>query len=164
MPKIVYDKLIRDKVPAAIEKTGKVFATHTLSDDEYPEYLYRKLQEETTEFLEFNNISELADLVEVIHALVKAKGYTWDDLEKIRHDKAAMRGTFDKKLCLEYVGGNECLIILLMKNSGPIIARNSTSKMEDGNYIITLPDGEKIVTPRDEIESIYEFLEDMPKQ
>lgn len=82
MSKIVYDKLIRDKVPEAIERTGKAFATHIISEDEYQLYLRHKLHEETTEYLESDDISELADLVEVIHALVKAKGFTWEDLEK----------------------------------------------------------------------------------
>lgn len=73
MSKIVYNKLIRDKVPEAIERTGKAFATHIISEDEYQLYLRHKLHEETTEYLESDDISELADLVEAIHALVKAR-------------------------------------------------------------------------------------------
>ena len=163
MSKIVYNKLIRDKVPEAIERTGKAFATHIISEDEYQLYLCHKLHEETTEYLESDDISELADLVEVIHALVKAKGFTWEDLEKIRHEKLAKRGGFDKRLCLEYVGGNECLIFLLMKNGGPIIARNSTYVNKDGNFIIIHPDGERTPVSEDDIEASYIFLEEMPK-
>ena len=46
---------------------------------------------------------ELADLLEVMEAVVKARGWTLEDLERARADKAAKRGRFEKKILLKGV-------------------------------------------------------------
>ena len=59
------------------------------------------------EYHKDQNIEELADLLEVIYAATKARGYNIEDLERIRKEKADKRGTFDKKIFLETVIENE---------------------------------------------------------
>jgi len=48
-------------------------------------------------------MEELADLLEVIYAAAKARGYTLEELEKVRVEKAEKRGAFEKKLLLKEV-------------------------------------------------------------
>ena len=43
---------------------------------------------------------ELADLLEVMQAVVRARGWTLDELERVRAHKAAERGGFTKKILL----------------------------------------------------------------
>lgn len=100
MKEIIYDKLVRDKIPEIIEKSGKQCKTEILSDEKYLEMIDKKLNEELAEYHEDQNIEELADLLEVIYAATKARGYSIEDLEKVRAKKAEKRGGFDKKLLL----------------------------------------------------------------
>ena len=46
---------------------------------------------------------EMADLLEVMQAVVRARGWTLDELEQVRADKAAERGGFAKKILLKEV-------------------------------------------------------------
>jgi len=62
-----------------------------------------KLDEELAEYHKDQNIEELADLLEVIHAAAIARGYTLEDLEQIRAEKAAKRGGFEKRILLKEV-------------------------------------------------------------
>lgn len=103
MKTITYHKLVRDKIPEIIEAQGKTCKVRTLSDDEYLKMIDAKLDEELAEYHEDQNIEELADLMEVIYAAVKARGYTVEELEKVRAQKAEKRGAFEKKLLLEKV-------------------------------------------------------------
>lgn len=99
MPRTVYNKLVRDKIPDIIAEKGQASRTRLLSESEYRDYLRLKLQEEMKEFLESNDIEELADLVEVIRAMLKVDGRTWDEMEEIRLAKRAERGGFDERIC-----------------------------------------------------------------
>ena len=99
----VHNKLVRDKIPEIIEKSGKTCVAHVLSNEEYITELDKKLQEEATEYLQDKNIEEMADLLEVLYAICTARGYTLEELEKMRAKKADERGGFEKRIYLEYV-------------------------------------------------------------
>ena len=104
MPSIkTYNKLVRDKIPAIIEAAGAACETEILSDADYLRLLDAKLDEELAEYHQDQNIEELADLMEVIHACAKARGYTVAELEAVRAEKAAKRGGFDQKILLKTV-------------------------------------------------------------
>lgn len=100
MRTIIYNKLVRDRIPEIIESSGKTCATEILSDEDYLRMVDAKLDEELAEYHKDQNIEELADLLEVIHAAAVAHGYTLEDLERVRAEKAAKRGGFDKKILL----------------------------------------------------------------
>lgn len=99
----IYKKLIRDKIPEIIEADGKNYEIRTLGEEEFGDYLRKKLKEEMEEYLESKNPEELADIIEVIFSLADNHGIKKEELEKIRSKKKEKRGGFDKKLFLEKV-------------------------------------------------------------
>ena len=103
MRSIAYNKLVRDRIPEIIESSGKTCSTEILSPEDYLRMIDAKLDEELAEYHNDQNIEELADLLEVIHAAAIARGYTLEDLEQIRAEKAAKRGTFEKRILLKEV-------------------------------------------------------------
>ena len=103
MKTIVYNKLVRDKIPEIIEKDGKTCTCSILSDEEYLKKLDEKLGEELAEYQESKSMEELADLLEVMHAVAAARGSSMEEVEKIRQEKARKRGGFEKKILLEKV-------------------------------------------------------------
>ena len=103
MNKLQYNKLVRDKIPEIIVASGKTCSTEVLSDNDYLKMLDAKLGEELAEYHKDQNIEELADLLEVIRACAVARGYSIEDLEQVRAEKATKRGGFEKKILLKEV-------------------------------------------------------------
>lgn len=98
-----YSKLVRDRIPEIIEDSGNTCVTEILSNEDYLRMLDNKLDEELAEYHADQNIEELADLMEVIRACAVARGYTPEQLEQVRAEKAAQRGGFEKKILLKEV-------------------------------------------------------------
>ena len=103
MPAKAYHKLVRDRIPEIIEADGKICVCETLADEDYMHLLDQKLNEELAEYQESKSLEELADLLEVMQAVVRARGWTLEDLERVRADKAAKRGGFEKRIFLKEV-------------------------------------------------------------
>ena len=96
-----YHKLVRDNIPEIIKESGENPITHIAEDEEYEKALMQKLQEEVAEFLENPTKEEIADILEVLYAIVKLKGYKMDEIEKIRQEKVEKRGGFEKRIILD---------------------------------------------------------------
>lgn len=107
MKTIKYHKLVRDKIPEIIERSGKTSVTSVLSEAEYIEMLDKKLNEELAEYQESKSLEELADLLEVIRAVAVARGSSMDEIENIRKNKSDARGGFEKRLLLSEVQEEE---------------------------------------------------------
>lgn len=107
MKTIVYNKLIRDRIPEIIESDGKECEVTVLSDDEYLKQLNIKLKEELDEYYESGEAEELADIAEIIYAIANLKGLSNAQFEKLRLNKREQRGGFEKKLYLKCVRENE---------------------------------------------------------
>lgn len=101
--RIVYHKLVRDRIPEIIEASGKSCTTRILPEEAYIRALDAKLSEEMAEYQESKSLEELADLLEVMIAVVKARGYTWEELTALREAKRDRRGGFDQRIFLEEV-------------------------------------------------------------
>ncbi|MCH5321035.1 MAG: nucleoside triphosphate pyrophosphohydrolase [Eubacterium sp.] len=101
----VYNKLIRDNIPEIIKENGQTPYISVLDNEQYDAELKKKLCEETKEFLDSEEIEELADIVEVVEALANANGSSLENVLKIKEQKAAKNGKFEKKLFLEKVDG-----------------------------------------------------------
>ena len=103
MKTIFYHKLVRDRIPEIIEKDGKQCTCFTLSEEDYLLMLDQKLDEELREYQESKSMEELADLLEVMHAVARARGSSMEEVEQIRKQKAEKRGGFSKRILLETV-------------------------------------------------------------
>lgn len=99
----VYNKLVRDKIPAVIEASGKKFDIRKADKEEHYKLLETKLKEEVNEFLEDKNLEELADVMEVLFGLAENMGYSEEDLMKKRMEKREERGGFKEGIVLEKV-------------------------------------------------------------
>lgn len=99
-----YNKLVRDRIPEVIERTGKSFQTTILSQEEYIKELKKKSYEELEEYMEADNneeaLEELADLLEILHAFAAVHGSSIDKVEEIRKKKAEKRGGFQERIFL----------------------------------------------------------------
>jgi predicted house-cleaning noncanonical NTP pyrophosphatase (MazG superfamily) len=99
-----YNKLVRDKIPHIIENTGKKFLTKILNDEDYIKYLKEKSYEELDEYCAAETdgeaVEELADLLEIVHALAKHHGSSIEGVEAVRKGKAEKRGGFEEKIFL----------------------------------------------------------------
>ena len=100
---IQYNKLVRDRIPEIIKSFGKSCTTEILSAEDYLRMIDAKLDEELAEYHKDQNIEELADLLEVIRAAAIARGYSLEDLERVRAEKAAKRGGFARRILLKEV-------------------------------------------------------------
>ena len=103
MKTITYHKLVRDKIPEIIKQSGKQCVCSILSEDDYLLLLDQKLNEELLEYQESKSMEELADLLEVIHAVALARGSSIGEVEQIRIQKAKKRGGFEKRILLDTV-------------------------------------------------------------
>ncbi len=100
---IRYDKLVRDRIPEIIEAEGKRCQVRVLDEVEYTRRLDEKLEEELEECRRSGDVEELVDLVEVVRAIVAARGVGWDEVERRRQAKQEARGGFSKRLLLQGV-------------------------------------------------------------
>lgn len=96
----VYNKLVRDRIPEIIKSEGRNVKVKILNDEEYRSELNKKLQEEVKEYIEDNNVEELADIVEVIYGILNSMDVSIEEFEKGRKDKAEKRGAFKGKIFL----------------------------------------------------------------
>lgn len=94
-------KLVRDKIPEIIKKDNIDPEFYAANSEEYYKALIEKLNEEVKEFIESNEIEELADIIEVVYAIAEHKEINKEKLEKIRLKKAAERGQFKKRFILK---------------------------------------------------------------
>ncbi len=95
-----YNKLVRDKIPEMIVKEGYVPETEILSDEKFLQELDKKLREEVNEYCESGDAEEIADVLEVLYAICDARGYSFDEVMKIKEEKKSKRGGFSKKIFL----------------------------------------------------------------
>ena len=100
-------KLVRNSSVANMEELGAFVEYHRLDDDAFRKELLLKLTEEVEEVQAAVNdaelTEELADVVEIIDALLNLKGLTWADLEALRAKKNAKRGNFSERLYVDYI-------------------------------------------------------------
>ena len=98
-----YMKLIRDRIPEIIEANGQTAHIRVLSEEECVAALEKKLIEEVGEYLEGKELSELADILEVVQALAENVGVSFDELLAMKAEKQRTNGAFHKRLFLECV-------------------------------------------------------------
>ena len=97
---MVYNKLVRDRIPEIIAQSGGTAEIRILDEEEFLTCLEAKLAEETAEFHRDKTAEELADILEVVFALASAMGCDREELMEICRQKHTRRGGFEKKILL----------------------------------------------------------------
>lgn len=101
----IFNKLVRDNIPSIIESNNEIAVTKILNDEEYKKELLRKLSEECNEVINSKDneevLEELADLLEVMQALIKLENKSLEDVIDIALKKKNKRGGFENKIFLE---------------------------------------------------------------
>jgi predicted house-cleaning noncanonical NTP pyrophosphatase (MazG superfamily) len=100
----VYDKLVRDRIPAIVQETGGVARVRTLDRSEARLLLAQKLVEEAFEVWNAQPpemASELADVLEVVQSLANAAGLASTEIDDVRQAKRRDRGGFEGLVYLE---------------------------------------------------------------
>jgi predicted house-cleaning noncanonical NTP pyrophosphatase (MazG superfamily) len=99
----IYNKLVRDRIPDVIRKSGHYPVYRILSQEEYYQGLRIKLQEEVSEFLSSDEDTEIADILEVVDAILNHRGIAKQAIDDIRSKKAKSNGQFNERIFLEKV-------------------------------------------------------------
>ncbi|TDD70597.1 hypothetical protein E1293_34590 [Actinomadura darangshiensis] len=94
------EKLVRDRIPEIVQDGGEPPETRVAEPDEHAALLRAKLYEEAGEYVASGDPAELADILEVVHALAALHGIAPAELEDQRSAKAAARGSFSKRRVL----------------------------------------------------------------
>ncbi len=96
-----YNKLVRDKIPEIIIKSGGKPKIHIARKNEYWLKLKEKLREEVEEFIKDESETELADILEIVDAIASFKKWSKINLDKVEKDRVKKRGGFKKRIILE---------------------------------------------------------------
>lgn len=94
-------KLVRDRIPQIVRAQGATFDLIVLEDVDMWEALNAKLIEEATELAQAQSedqLEELADVYEVLLALIGAAGNTLDEVKDAAEVKRCQRGGFGARL------------------------------------------------------------------
>ena len=103
----MYNKLVRDKIPDIIAREGRTCETEIMNDSDYKEALRDKIIEEGEEIRKAGDaelVTEIADLYEVIDALIVAYGLSKSDIERVQAERRVERGGFEGRVKLVSVG------------------------------------------------------------
>ena len=98
---MVEEKLVRDRIPEIIQKSGRKPKVRTAERAELDHLMREKIVEEATELLDSGNVEEIADILEILDALILLRGLRREDLETLRKKKRDERGGFVKGLILD---------------------------------------------------------------
>lgn len=98
-----YNKLVRDKIPKEIENKGKKCKYEILDDEKYSKELDKKLLEEVNEYISDHSEKEMADVQEVLKAIIKYRNIDEERVEELRKAKEIKKGGFYNKIYLKEV-------------------------------------------------------------
>lgn len=100
------NKLVRDKIIQIMESHGSKLYSFQLNDQDFNKQLKIKLQEEAAEVQRTQTsqelIEELADVLEIVHALAKLHNINNQDLMKAQEQKRKEKGGYSDRIFLTF--------------------------------------------------------------
>jgi predicted house-cleaning noncanonical NTP pyrophosphatase (MazG superfamily) len=98
----IYNKLVRDHIPAIIAASGRTCEVATLDTAAYAAALRAKLVEEAHEAAapDADLVTELADVLEVLEALAATAGLDLGAVQAVQAARRAARGGFGDRVAL----------------------------------------------------------------
>jgi predicted house-cleaning noncanonical NTP pyrophosphatase (MazG superfamily) len=130
-PRREFAKLVRDLMPAQIESRRESTRVYRATTEELVVLLKLKAVEESLELRWAQGdaeMEELADLLEVIRAICRAKGTDFAELLTVADDKQRERGGFDEGL------------MLLSTQALPVVSQQTVARNEDAERLFVEPD------------------------
>lgn len=108
--KIICNKLVRDLLPEIYAKQGKTCVTENLELEEFAAQLMQLLDEEMVNFKNaFNEeddelaVKKIADVVEILYAVLDLIGVPEQSFEKIRLANKQKYGGYEKRILLKEI-------------------------------------------------------------
>lgn len=102
MKKVTFNSLVRDKIPDFLESKGCFVEQTVLLDDVFEKALKSKLIEEADEVRKAASkkelIEEIADLQEVINALLEFHAIDQNEIERAQLKKIEAKGGFERRI------------------------------------------------------------------
>jgi len=96
-------KLVRDKIPIILDQNKVKYRKYIVKNkEELKQYLIRKLIEEAEEFKENPCEEEIADIIEVIEAIIETFDYDKNKILCIKRRKYQERGGFKEGIIIEF--------------------------------------------------------------
>jgi len=108
MEKVIYNKLVRDKIPEIIKQDGAVAQFRILEKEEFLKELFKKLEEEVNELITSKDDKhdlekEIGDVREVIEAIIEGLDLDKGEILRLRCERKVKRGGFSQRIFLESV-------------------------------------------------------------
>jgi predicted house-cleaning noncanonical NTP pyrophosphatase (MazG superfamily) len=107
--RITYGKLIRDRIPEIMDAAGVRYEVVELDDTAFHAALLAKVLEEAEEIAAAasadDRTEEIADLYEVLDALLSCEGIAASTVDDVRQRRREERGGFQRRLELRWTEG-----------------------------------------------------------
>jgi predicted house-cleaning noncanonical NTP pyrophosphatase (MazG superfamily) len=104
-----YNKLVRDRIPEIIQAAGREYAVELMEEEDFRQALRAKLVEEAQEVAAATNadlVMELADLYEVMDALMAVYEIDRETVLKEQKRRQLERGGFSRRIRLLWSGAD----------------------------------------------------------
>ncbi|MEB3703078.1 GNAT family N-acetyltransferase [Candidatus Bealeia paramacronuclearis] len=151
MAKFRFEKIVRDKVPQILEVQGIHFVQKELSAPEKIKALKDKLLEESQEVHEASSpqdlLEEIADVAEVLDAILAQSQITWEEVNLARTKKNEKSGAFQKSVYIKTVEAEDGHPLESFHYESPLKYPRLHSSEKDGIEIML---HENSFTPLDE--------------
>jgi predicted house-cleaning noncanonical NTP pyrophosphatase (MazG superfamily) len=109
---IIFNKLVRDKIPEIIKATGDECDFRIASKQEFKALLNQKLREEVEELIANPCSEEIGDVLEVVEAIARLNLISLEDIKADKIGKKTERGGFNGRVVLEGTTNNKKLKVI----------------------------------------------------
>jgi predicted house-cleaning noncanonical NTP pyrophosphatase (MazG superfamily) len=102
----LYHKLVCDRIPEILRCDGRTYEIVTMNEEEYRQALREKLIEEAKEATSASSselVTELADLYQVIEALMQSYNITLNQVQTEQERRRIERGGFEQRIRLVWM-------------------------------------------------------------